>query len=150
MKRQIEEELHKALDDLLLLHIASDKFVLARYSLRRVRFYTLRHIHHNPWISITRLSELSFSDAASTSRIVYSLEKEGLVSRQSKESDRRSFLLSLTKDGEALYEGVNAELEADIITRFSCIDSKQLLNDFQHIQRLGEAISQHRKDQERA
>jgi len=148
MKKQFEEELHKALDDLLLLHIASDKFVLARYGLRRVRFYTLRHLYQNPGMSITRLSKLSFADPASTSRIVFSLEKEGFVQRQSKENDRRTFLLSLTNAGKALYEEVNAELKADIFKRFSGIDSDQLANILQNAQMLGETILQHRGDQE--
>jgi MarR family 2-MHQ and catechol resistance regulon transcriptional repressor len=148
MNKQLEGELHDELNDLSLLHISADKFVFARHGLRRVRFYMLRHLYLNPGISITRLSYLSFSDAASTSRIVYSLEKEGFVRRQMKEGDRRKFLLSLTNAGEALYEGVNAELKADIKKRFSSIDSSQLSNILQNVHILGEAIMQHRDEQE--
>lgn len=148
MNRQIEEELHNAINALLIFHIASDKSILARHGLRRVRFYMLHHIHQNPGLSITRLSELSFADTASTSRIVYSLEKEGLVHRQSKENDRRKFLLSLTDAGKALYEKANTELEADIQKRFNSIDSDQLPNILQNTQTLCEAISQHQKNHE--
>lgn len=144
MKRQHEEELHSGLNDLLLLHIASDKFILTRFGLRRVRFYTLRHLYQNPGITISRLSELSFADAASTSRMVFSLEKDGLVQRQLKKEDRRKFLLSLTDAGEDLYEKANAELTADIKKRFGTIDKTQLQSILQHTMKLVDTLSHHR------
>ena len=148
MDNQIEKKLHHALNDLSLLHIATDKSVLARRGLRRVRFYMLRHLYQNPGLSLSRLSELSFADGASTSRMVYSMEKEGLVQRQSKQGDRRSVVLSLTDAGKALYEGANAEFEADIQKRFDNIDSDVLANLLQSVQALCDVISQHRKNQE--
>jgi DNA-binding MarR family transcriptional regulator len=148
MVNRIEEELHKTLDDLLLCHVASDKFVLARHGLRRVRFYMLRHLYQNPGISITRLSTLSFTDAASTSRMVNGMEEKGLVLRKSKEGDRRLFVLSLTDVGEALYKEANADLRADIQKRFATIDPDEFTNMLQNAQRLSEAIFQHRSNQE--
>ncbi len=148
MDNQIEKKLHRALDDLLLLHIVTDKFVLARRGLRRVRFYVLRHLYQNPGLSLTRLSELSFADAASTSRMIHSMEKEGTVQRQSKQGDRRASALSLTDAGKALYEQANAELGADIQKRFDGIDSDVLANMLQNVQTLCDVISQHRKSQE--
>ena len=148
MDNQIEKKLHHALNDLSLFHIATDKFVLARHGLRRVRFYMLRHLYQNPGLSLSRLSELSFADGASTSRMVYSMEKEGLLQRQSKQGDRRSVVLSLTDAGKALYEGANAEFEADIQKRFASIDSDVLANLLQNVQALCDVILQHRKNQE--
>ena len=148
MVKIIEEELHKTLNDLLLCHIASDKFILARHGLRRVRFYMLRHLYQNPGISITRLSTLSFTDAASTSRMVYGMEEKGLVQRKSKEGDRRLFVLSLTDAGKAIYEEANADLRADVQKRFASIDPDELDNLLQNAQKLSEAILHHRKNQE--
>ncbi len=148
MDNQIEKELHRALDDLLLLHIVTDKFVLARRGLRRVRFYVLRHLYQNPGLSLTRLSELSFADAASTSRMIHSMEKEGIVQRQSKQGDRRTSALSLTDAGKALYEEANAELSADIQKRFDGIDSDVLANMLQNIRTLCDVLAQHQRNQE--
>jgi DNA-binding MarR family transcriptional regulator len=148
MVNQIEEELHNTLDDLLLCHVASDKFVLARYGLRRVRFYMLRHLYQNPGISITRLSVLSFTDAASTSRMVFGMEEKGLVQRKSKDGDRRLIVLSLTDAGKALYEEANADLEADIQNRFASFDPNELSNMLQNTQKLSEALSHHQNNQE--
>jgi DNA-binding MarR family transcriptional regulator len=131
---------------MLIFHIASDKHILACHGLRRVRFYMLRHLYQNPGISLTSLGKLSFTDGASTSRMVYGMEEKGLVQRQSKEGDRRLFVLSLTDAGKALYEGADAELRADIQKRFAGIDSDLL----QSAQTLCDVISQHRKNQESA
>jgi DNA-binding MarR family transcriptional regulator len=148
MVNRIEEELHKTLDDILLCHVASDKFILARHGLRRVRFYMLRHLYQNPGISITRLSTLSFTDVASTSRMVSGLEEKGLVLRKSKEGDRRLFVLSLTDTGKALYEEANADLRVDIQKRFTLIGPNELSNVLQNAQKLSESIFQHRDNQE--
>ncbi len=142
----IEEQLHHVLNDLLLTHIAIDKTVLARHGLRRVRFYMLRHLYQNPGISITRLSELSFTDAASTSRMVTGLEKEGLVRREMKEGDRRFFVLSLTEAGKAKYEAANAELQADIQERFANIAPDALANILQEVRTLNETIGRHHEE----
>jgi DNA-binding MarR family transcriptional regulator len=148
MVNKIEEDLHKTLDDLLICHVASDKFVLTRHGLRRVRFYMLRHLYQNPGISISRLSTLSFTDAASTSRMVYGMEEKGLVLRNSKEGDRRLIVLSLTEAGQTLYEEANADLRADIQKRFTIIDPDELAHMLQNAQELNEAMLQHRSDQE--
>jgi len=141
MDNQIEQELYRALNDLSLFHIATDKSILARHGLRRVRFFMLRHLYQNPGISFSRLGELSFTHGASTSRMIYSMEKEGLVQRQSDENDRRLSRLSLTEAGKAKYEQANSELRADIQSRFSSIDPDLLAIILQNVQTLCEAIS---------
>jgi DNA-binding MarR family transcriptional regulator len=148
MTNEIAESLHEALDDLLLLHIACDKHILARHELRRVRFYMLRHLYQNPGISFSRLSELSFTDGASTSRMVYSMEKEGLVQRQSNESDRRLSALSLTDAGKAKYEEASSELRVDIHARFSSIDPDVLPGILHSTLALSAALLQHQENRE--
>ena len=148
MATQIEKNLHHTLNDLLLMHIAIDKFVMARHGLRRVRFYILRHLYENPGISITRLSELSFADTASISRMITGLEKKGLVQRETSEEDRRLFVLSLTATGKAKYEAANADLQADIHQRFVNIAPDMLADILQKTQLLAETILQHLMDQQ--
>ena len=142
MRSQDEEKLHAALNDLLLCHIVADKSVMGRHGLRRVRFYMLRHLYQNPGISPTRLSELSFADAGSISRMIFGFEKEGMVERQPEGEDRRKYVLSLTATGKAFYEKVEAELTADIQKRFSRFETEQLHDILQRVQTLSDAIMQ--------
>lgn len=142
MRSQDEEKLHTALNELLLFHLASEKKTMARYKLRRVRFYMLRHLYQNPGISITRLGVLSFTDAGSTSRIVFGFEQEGLVQRQSESEDRRMYTLSLTDAGKVLYEEVDTALRDDIQKRFSSFNTDQLNEYINCVQGLSSAIKE--------
>lgn len=147
MDSQIEVQLHHTLNDLLLMHIVIDKYVLAQHGLRRVRFYMLRHLYQNPGISITDLSKLTFTDTASTSRMITGLEKDGLVRRESKAGDRRFFILWLTEAGKAKYEAANDDLQADIRKRFSNIAPDTLANILQAVRTLNETIEKHHEEQ---
>ena len=150
MTNEIAESLHTVLNDLLLFHIASDSYVLARHELRRVRFYMLGHLYQNPGVSFSRLSELCFTDRASTSRMIHSMEKEGLVQRQPSKGDRRLIALSLTDAGRAKYEEADSDFKADVQARFSNIDSGDLSGLLRSAQALHAAMQQHRKNQESA
>ncbi|TXT53594.1 MAG: putative Organic hydroperoxide resistance transcriptional regulator [Candidatus Thorarchaeota archaeon] len=150
MTMQFEEKLHKALNDLAILHTGSEKAVLAQHGLRRVRFYVLRHLYQNPGLPVTRLSELSLTGPASISRMVYSMEEEGLVQREQDENDRRKSILSLTDAGKALYEKANTALQADIRARFSSIDEEQFASSIETIEQLVGAIKQHQHNEDLA
>lgn len=147
MTKDIYHDLHKTINDLLVHHEELDKAVLAYHGLRRARFYTLRNIYNNPDISITQLSTLTLADVASTSRIVRSLEKEGLVSRRSDDNDRRMYYISLTDDGKALLEEANAAMQADLINRFENIDFDQLTSVHEMLEQLVKIFAEHLEQQ---
>lgn len=148
MDSHLIEELHNTLNDLQLFHLASDKSVMARHGLRRVRFYMLRHLYQNPGISITQLGTLSFTDPGNTSRMVYGMEQKGLVQRRSNDNDRRLYVLSLTDAGKELYEKANADLTVDIQSRFATIAPEELAGLLQSAQRLSLVLSQHLDEQD--
>lgn len=143
MSDSLHHDLHAMLNDLQVFHLELDKFILALHGLRRTRFYILRNVYHNPEISISHLSNISLTDVASTSRIVRSLEKEGLVNRSSKEGDRRTFYISLTADGAKLYEQANADLQASLKDRFEKMDSEQLAHFLQILTTLRDNFREH-------
>jgi DNA-binding MarR family transcriptional regulator len=70
-------------------------------------------------------------DKMTVSRAVRPLVERGLIDRASHSDDGRSFVLSLSRDGQALYDHVVPEarrLEAALITTFSPDDVAMLSN----------------------
>jgi len=126
MTQEIYNQLHSIINDILVHHIELDKVALSKHGLRRIRFYVMRHIYNQPNISISHLSALSLADMASVSRMLRSLERDGLVTRKADELDRRSYYISLTEKGEKIVEEANATLQVDIISRFGDVTEDDL------------------------
>lgn len=124
MLSETDLQLHELLSEINLLYLDVIKHVLSRHGMRRVRYYTMRQLALQPKLSLGRLSNLTLVELASLSRMVYSMEKEGLVIREPNEKDRRLFLLSLTGEGQSLYERVQADIEANIHTLFAALDDQ--------------------------
>ncbi|WP_189314409.1 MarR family winged helix-turn-helix transcriptional regulator [Streptomyces brasiliensis] len=60
------------------------------------------------------LTRLSGASRAATSAVLNTLERDGLISRDRSESDRRQVLVSLTEEGSSrLMEGLRAQAERD-------------------------------------
>lgn len=142
-----EQALHQILRDLLLLNSAADRHVLAQHDLRQTRYYVLHHLYHDPGLTLAQLSDRVLIYSASASRIVYSMEGEGLVQRQDDPKDRRSFTLSLTANGRAFYEKVSADLTADIQRRFGALPVEVLTVLLQHGQTLRDVLESHQQGQ---
>ena len=79
-----------------------DRRLLEGYKLSVPRFYLLKHIADHPGISLTRLSGLMLTDKSNITRLIKSVEAEGLVSRQQHASDGRALSLRLTEAGHRL------------------------------------------------
>jgi MarR family 2-MHQ and catechol resistance regulon transcriptional repressor len=148
MINPIDKELHRTLRTLILSLSASDKFIFAKHKLRTARFYILHHLYHEPGLTLGQLSEMTLLYNASASRIVYAMEKDGLVQRENDENDRRLFTLSLTENGRFFYETVNADLEADIQQRFAGLDEETRTNLRNSAQQLQTLMQDHRQWQE--
>jgi len=143
MPKKQEFELHRILNDMLLFHAAIESNLFGNYNMRRVRFYVLGHLYKNSKLSISRLSELSFTKIASTSRMVDSMEKEGLITRHSVENDRRKIMVSLSKKGKTLYKEVNLKFNEDIINRFSSVDPNKFADILEAVMTLRDALEKH-------
>ena len=139
----IDQALHALFRELLLLHDAADKHVLAQHGLRRARYFVLHHLYHEAGLTLGQLSELTLIYSASASRIVYSMEQEGLVQRVVNESDRRLFTLSLTEKGRRFYEQVSADLAADVQARYQGLDAGAKLALLEDSRRLRDMLREH-------
>lgn len=134
------EEKMKLYDSLksIFLHIDNhEKAFFAEYGLNVPRFYTLFHISNHPGISYIELSDLLLCTKSNTTRIVQGMQKDGLVSRQSRPGDGRSFSLTLTPQGEALFKQVYPnylQLVDRLMSRFNADEIKLYTHYSQHVE----------------
>ncbi|TAE24965.1 MAG: MarR family transcriptional regulator [Cytophagales bacterium] len=68
------------------------------------QWVVIDHLHRNPAIAQNALADLTAKDAPTVTRIIDLLVKKGLAERRMADDDRRKFLVSLTPDGEQVYE----------------------------------------------
>ncbi|MEM7799962.1 MAG: MarR family transcriptional regulator, partial [Chloroflexota bacterium] len=92
MKEQMANaKLHQSLRELSILIDAADRRILSKYRLRSARFYAMESLHHRPGLTLGELSDQILIGRASASRMVFSMEKDGLVAREPDPNDRRLF-----------------------------------------------------------
>ena len=112
-----------------------DRRVLNQFSLTAPRYYALKRIHENPGASLTTLSALMLIDKSSATRLIRSMEDEGLVRRLQSESDRRTCCLYLSKSGKKLLQSASAAHDRYAQERFSGlgIDVEGLVSDLEAV-----------------
>lgn len=132
------------MDDLKLDEVY---FFLLERTIRQFRRYSQQAFEANDipltgdqWVILKRISEqegvnqreiadLAYKDPASVTRILDMLEKQGLVSRESVENDRRTYALFLTKSGRKLVEKITPiaiEVRRKGLEGLTSKDAKQL------------------------
>ena len=68
------------------------------------RFAILTLIDENPGLTQTALGRASGRDKSTLTPALNDLERRGLITRERSPSDRRSYVLSLTREGKALLQ----------------------------------------------
>ena len=107
-------EFYKSLKAIFLHIDNAEKAFLNQFKLSVPRFYTLFHIYNHPGINYIDLTDLLLCTKSNTTRIVRSLQKEGLIDRRNHPDDGRSFQLFLTDAGKDLYERIYPQYLAHI------------------------------------
>ncbi len=111
----------------IFLHIDNhEKAFLSQYGLSLPRFFTMYHISTHPGINYIDLSDLMLCTKSNTTRIVQSMQKDGLVTRNSHPQDGRSFQLFLTENGKALLNRVYPEYQALVDELMSSFTEEEL------------------------
>jgi len=111
----------------IFLHIDNhEKAFLNRFNLSIPRFYALVHIHNHPGINYIDLSDLMLCTKSNTTRVVQGMQKDGLVLRKMDPADRRSFQLSLSQSGNALFQKVYPEYVALVDSLMSLFSDEEL------------------------
>lgn len=93
--------LYSLIKDIFFLLDDGDRYLLSEYDLTVSRFYILCHLGEKPGLSISELSDELFCDKSNATRLIQSMEAEGLVSRRPHPTDGRALSLHLTRAGEA-------------------------------------------------
>ncbi|MEM9777004.1 MAG: MarR family transcriptional regulator [Chloroflexota bacterium] len=146
MEDTLDHQLHHLLLDIDLIYLGINKQVLSKHNMRRVRYYTMRHLYLTPDITLGQLSDLTLVDRASLSRMIFSLEKDGLVIRKTNQTDRRVFKLSLTEDGNDLFLKVQVDMDADIRQRFKRLSQETKTELLELNNRMKVILTQHAAD----
>jgi len=107
-------EFYKSLKAIFLHIDNAEKAFLNQFKLSVPRFYTLFHIYNHPGINYIDLTDLLLCTKSNTTRIVRSLQKEGLIDRKNHPDDGRSFQLFLTDAGKDLFERIYPQYLAHI------------------------------------
>lgn len=95
-----------------LLGILDQHFLKSPYSLSEIR--VLYEINKYKKCTIKKLSEILTMDEGYLSRIIKKFQKEGILEKARSETDGRSYILSITKDGQKTVDEINRRSDEQI------------------------------------
>jgi DNA-binding MarR family transcriptional regulator len=96
------QKIYTLLNEIYLILDDGDRRLLSQFSLTPPRYYALVHLGDRPGMSLSELSNLMLCDKSNATRIIRSLEADGLVYRLPHETDGRSIRLFLSQEGQEL------------------------------------------------
>jgi DNA-binding MarR family transcriptional regulator len=116
-----EASLYTTLKEIYFSIDNGDRLLLDGFNLSVPRYYLLKHIAENPGITLTQLSSLMLTDKSNITRLIKSVEMEGLVCKQKHLTDGRAISLYLTETGGDLVSEAVSAHESFTSERFSPI-----------------------------
>lgn len=93
------EELNTVLTTAQLLMNDSDERFFEQFQLGTTRYYTLLHLEGSPGLTLSELSQRLLCSKGNMTRILKSMEAEGLLERRADPQDARAIRLRLTPGG---------------------------------------------------
>jgi MarR family 2-MHQ and catechol resistance regulon transcriptional repressor len=124
----------------LLMNDSNDQF-FQRYNLGTTRYFALVHMNNAPGLSLSDLSTLLLCTKGNATRILKSLEGDGLVVREMDVDDNRAVRLFLTTGGSALLQRVNQDFLDFNQKRFACLKDAAKTSLYQHLISLNANVS---------
>lgn len=118
---------YRLLQELYLMLDDSDRRILREFDLTNRQYHALQHLPPGTNLHLTRLSELLFCDKSNVTGLVERMVRDGLVTRDRSESDRRYLELSITDEGSRLRDASRSAHEASIAGRFDCLTETEQL-----------------------
>jgi DNA-binding MarR family transcriptional regulator len=107
-----QNQFYDLIKELFLILDDGDRQLFSQFDLTATRYYALIHINEEPGISLSQLSDRLLCDKSNITRIIKSMESEGLVCRRPHERDGRALRLYLTERGRELRaRAANAHLQ---------------------------------------
>jgi DNA-binding MarR family transcriptional regulator len=93
------QKTYDLINEIFLILDDGDRRLFDQFALTTPRFYALMHLGAQPGMSLSELSKLMLCDKSNATRIIKSMEADGLVLRQPHETDGRTLRLYLTPEG---------------------------------------------------
>ena len=94
------QKTYDLINEIFLILDDGDRRLFDQFTLTTPRFYALVHLGAQPGMSLSELSKLMLCDKSNATRIIKSMEADGLVLRRPHETDGRTLRLFLTPEGE--------------------------------------------------
>jgi DNA-binding MarR family transcriptional regulator len=123
----------------LLINDSSNHF-FQQFHLGITRYYALLYIQQLPGISLSDLSQKLLCTKGNTTRIIRSLEEDGLLEREADARDNRAFQLRLTSTGHSLVEQVTQAYQVFNQKRFACLEDREQELLQRHLDRLNQHL----------
>ncbi len=128
--------LYSYLAETNLLLQDGDRRFFQRFALSQARYYVLLHVQQDPGISLTELSRRLLCTKGNTTRILASLEADGLLYRSVDQQDQRAYRLEISAQGQALFDQVKSAYDRFNQERFAILADHQKLLLLEQIQLL--------------
>ena len=122
-----ENQLYNLFIKTYLLLSDGDRRFFLRFQLSQARYYALIHIHNEPGITLTELSKRLLCTKGNTTRILNSLEQDGLLIRQLDAYDKRVYQLKLSESGDLKLSQVKSDYQKLNKDRFNSLSPEKLL-----------------------
>jgi DNA-binding MarR family transcriptional regulator len=114
-----------------------------RFDISLARFDYLAQLHRHPdGLKMRDLSRQLMVTGGNVTALTDDLEREGMVTRESSPTDRRSWLVRLTPKGRRAFDAMAREHEQWIVELFSGLDAQAIQQLYRHIGSLRVALNQ--------
>ena len=98
----------------------------AGFSITVYQWLVLKYIQEFPQISQQELSQKVFKDTASVTRIIDLLVKQGMITRETSENDRRRNFLTVTPEGIKTLKEIWPVIQKNRATALNGIESGEV------------------------
>lgn len=116
------EEINTILTVTQLLMADSDERFFERFNLGSTRYNVLVHLEETPGLTLSELSRRLLCTKGNMTRILKSMEQDGLLARRADPQDGRAIRHALTSGGAALLAEARGAYQAYLEQRFSGLE----------------------------
>jgi DNA-binding MarR family transcriptional regulator len=115
---------------------AQQKFKELDFNVTVDQWLVMKHLYENESMKQNALAEILFKDNPTLTRIIDLLCEKGLTTRKQHPTDRRSFHVTLTKQGKAKVEQMKPRIKKIRLKAWEGLSQK----DFTHFQKVLDTI----------
>ena len=140
--KEISLDTYRLLQELNLMFDDSDRRTLRKFDLTNRQYHALQHLPPNTSRHLTEMSELLFCDKSNVTGLVDRMVRDGLITRDRSERDRRYFELNITQQGNHLRTRSRIAHEATLNDHFNCFNEQELTQLNTLLSKLAEHVRQ--------